>query len=164
MIRRRDDAIEGGTGATPAAGDSGVDVFGGAGVGSALPSLRVPGWALPLEPTADGEIPNERVRGVQDSARLVLEVSPGERRGRPGFGCAVHRMPRIESDDERHLAAALVEEALERWVPWLGVERVDVFGSKDGQIELQLGVGSRAYDLAVTHRYDRSADAFEGAS
>lgn len=66
--------------------------------------------------------------GPELTIRRVIETVPGERALQPSFGCAVHRLERVLDASERAVAAALIEESLERWVPWLGVSRVEVLG------------------------------------
>lgn len=63
-----------------------------------------------------------------ETIRRVIETAPGERPLLPEFGCEVHRLARILDASERSLAAALIEESLERFAPWLGVRRVEVLG------------------------------------
>jgi len=100
---------------------------GGTALGSRREGLRFRrGWSLPLRPGVGGAPLGERPDPVVDTARLILEVMPGERRLLPEFGCRMHLLGGLDSPEERHLAAVLVEEALRRWVPDLGAERADV--------------------------------------
>jgi len=87
-----------------------------------------------------------------ERARLVLEVVPGERRREPAFGCRVHFLPEIETEEDRQLAAALIEESLEIWLPALGVERARVDPSEDGVIHLRLRRGGAWQSLSIAHR------------
>jgi phage baseplate assembly protein W len=89
---------------------------------------------------------------VAERARLVLEIVPGERRREPAFGCRVHLLPEIETEEDRQLAAALIEESLEMWLPSLGVERARVDASEDGVIGLQLRQGGAWHPLSIAHR------------
>lgn len=87
-----------------------------------------------------------------ERARLVLEVVPGERRREPAFGCRVHFLPEIETEEDRQLAAALIEESLEIWLPALGIERARVDQSEDGVIHLRLRRGGAWQSLSIAHR------------
>jgi len=89
---------------------------------------------------------------IVERARLVLEVVPGERRREPAFGCRVHFLPEIETEEDRQLAAALIEESLEIWLPALGVERARVDPSEDGVIHLRLRRGGAWQSLSIAHR------------
>ncbi|MEM7231820.1 MAG: GPW/gp25 family protein [Planctomycetota bacterium] len=90
---------------------------------------RHPEWGLPLSPITHDSLIPQRDEILVDRLRRVLEVAPGERVLHPRFGCAVHRMSRIESPAERHVAAALIEEAIEEFLPDVDVQRVDVLES-----------------------------------
>ena len=63
---------------------------------------------------------------LAERMRLVLEVVPGERPLLPEFGCAVQHMKQISTPRERQVAAALIEDALERWLPSVRVVGVDM--------------------------------------
>jgi len=89
---------------------------------------------------------------MADRARLVLEIVPGERRREPAFGCRVHFLPEIETEEDRQLAAALIEESLEMWLPSLGVERARVDSSEEGVIGLRLRQGGSWHPLSISHR------------
>jgi hypothetical protein len=89
---------------------------------------------------------------VAGRARLVLEIVPGERRREPAFGCRVHFLPEIETEEDRQIAAALIEEAIETWLPGLGVERARVDSSEDGVLGLQIRRGGAWHPLSIKHR------------
>lgn len=113
---------------------------------------RVPGWRLPLLLGDDGAVPSTRGDAVADTARLVLEVVPGERPFLPEFGCRVHLLPVPATTAERQVMAALMEESLERWVPWLAAERVEVTAVEGRRIDVDLRAGGRWYRFAIAHR------------
>jgi phage baseplate assembly protein W len=97
--------------------------------------------------------PGAPYSALAERARLVLEIVPGERRLLPELGCRLHSLPHLATTAERQLAAACVEEALERWVPALGVERAEVTGSGRGWVDLRLRAGGAWHELRVTHRH-----------
>lgn len=104
-----------------------------------------------------GSWPREDAHGealspLARTARLVLEVVPGERRLLPEFGCRVHLLPAIATDADRRLAAALIEEALDLWAPSLRVDRADVTSAEDGAIAVVLRARGAAHALTITHR------------
>ena len=95
-------------------------------------------WTLPLELDAEGSFPDHRPRSVADTVRLVLGVAPGERRLLPGFGWEGHRFPDLDDPLPAQAAAVLAEDALRRWAPDLGVERVDVRGVRGSRVTLEV--------------------------
>ncbi|MFJ7187552.1 GPW/gp25 family protein [Streptomyces bacillaris] len=84
------------------------------------------GWAFPPRTDATGSI--ALVRGeheLEESIRLILATSPGERPMRPEFGCAVNDY--VFAPADAGTAGQLAYEvrlALERWEP--RIEVVDV--------------------------------------
>lgn len=86
------------------------------------------GWAFPLRTDQTGGIAlvsNERE--LEESIRLILATSPGERPMRPEFGCAVHDYVFAPADAATagDIAYA-VRVALERWEPRITLEDVIV--------------------------------------
>ena len=110
------------------------------------------GWSLPLEIQRDGRIRESDGGRLVERARLVLEVVPGERPLRPEFGCRVHYLASLQTAEERQLAAALLEEALQRWLPQFGVERVDVLDVDGGRLTIALLAAGRRQQLTLEHR------------
>ena len=96
-------------------------------------------------------------RAIVSTARRILEIVPGERRLLAAFGCRIHALDDLHRSEARELAAGLVEEALERWVPALGVERVEVREARGGWIRVALSVASRWHEFDIKHRRHTSA-------
>ncbi len=63
---------------------------------------------------------------MADTARLILGVAPGERRGLPVFGWEGHRLADLSTRVEREAACVFAEDALRRWAPDLRVNRVEI--------------------------------------
>ena len=105
------------------------------------------GWSLPFRLDGRG-----RQQPLVDTARLVLEVIPGERPLMPEFGCRLHHLTSLDGERERQIAAALVEEALERWTPWLGVERVEVLEAAQGEVRLALRARGSWHEMSLSLR------------
>ncbi|MFJ8251154.1 GPW/gp25 family protein [Streptomyces sp. NPDC094466] len=86
------------------------------------------GWAFPPRTDATGSI--ALVRGeheLEESIRLILATSPGERPMRPEFGCAVNDY--VFAPADAGTAGQLAYEvrlALERWEPRIEVTEVVV--------------------------------------
>jgi hypothetical protein len=100
-------------------------------------------------PSGAGALPSLQGLG---RARLVLEIAPGERRREPAFGCRVHLLPEIETAEDRQIAAALIEESLEMWLPDLRVERARVESSEDGVLGISLRREGAWHPLSIRHR------------
>jgi phage baseplate assembly protein W len=100
-------------------------------------------------------------RNDVERARLVLEVVPGERRFLPEFGCRMHLLPSIRTSAERHLAAALVEEALESWVPDLRFDKAEILGVEGAWIRLALRKHGSWHELRLAHRFPTSSNPFD---
>ena len=94
----------------------------------------------------------ERAEAVVSAARRVLEIVPRERRLLPEFGCRIHALGSLRTTRDRDLAAGLVEEALERWVPDLGIDRAEVRPSRDGWIRVAIHVAGRWSEFEIKHR------------
>ncbi len=94
----------------------------------------------------------EREEAVVSAARRVLEIVPRERRLLPEFGCRIHALGSLRTTRDRDLAAGLVEEALERWVPDLGIDRAEVRPSRDGWIRVAIHVVDGWSEFEIRHR------------
>ncbi len=95
-------------------------------------------WALPLRLDAAGRFLAGRPDPVADTARLILGVAPGERRGLPGFGWEGHRLADLSTAIEREAACVFAEEALRRWAPDLRVSRVEIRAADGRRVRLAL--------------------------
>lgn len=120
-------------------------------------SYRRAGWSLPLVPGPDGRLPAERSRPVEDTLRLVLDVVPGERRLLPEFGCRIHFLGALEDARSLALAASLVEEAIERWAPDLGADRVEVAPLDGPGAEVSVRAGGTWHRVRIPLRTPRDA-------
>jgi uncharacterized protein len=81
------------------------------------------GWAFPLRTDATGGIALvSREREIDESIRLILGTTPGERPMRPEFGCRVHDFVFAPPDSSTAGQMAYeVRLSLERWEP-----RIDI--------------------------------------
>ncbi|MFC4508350.1 MULTISPECIES: GPW/gp25 family protein [Streptomyces] len=86
------------------------------------------GWAFPPRTDATGSIALVRgEREIEESIRLVLATSPGERPMRPEFGCAVHDYVFAPADaGTAGQVAYEIRLALDRWEPRIEVVGIDV--------------------------------------
>jgi phage baseplate assembly protein W len=100
------------------------------------------GWAYPLRTDATGGIALvSREREIEESIRLILGTSPGERPMRPEFGCRIHDYVFAPADaGTSTLIAADVRIALERWEPRIILEGVTVSPDPGDQTVLYIDV------------------------
>lgn len=84
------------------------------------------GWAFPMSIDATGGVALvRRERELEDSMRLILATSYGERPMRPEFGCGIHEYVFAPADPSTAgMIAYEVRRSIERWEP--RVELVDV--------------------------------------
>jgi phage baseplate assembly protein W len=100
------------------------------------------GWAFPLRTDATGSVALvSREREIEESIRLILGTSPGERPMRPEFGCRVHDYVFAPADAETASRIATdVRIALERWEPRIELQGVSVAPDPDDQTVLYIDV------------------------
>lgn len=85
------------------------------------------GWSFPpqIDPQGGLALTNER-NELQQSIRVILSTSPGQRVMRPTFGCRLQEL--VFAPNNSHTAAQVrryVEEALGMWEPRINVLKVD---------------------------------------
>lgn len=86
------------------------------------------GWAFPLRTDATGRFALVRAeREIEESIRLILGTSPGERPMRPEFGCGIqdHIFAPADATTAGRIVAD-VRAALERWEPRIDVHDIEV--------------------------------------
>ena len=100
------------------------------------------GWTFPVETDRSGRIKLTRDdREIEDSIRLILATSPGERPMRPEFGCAVHEYVFAPADAATAGDIAYsVRVALEHWEPRIDLKDVVVHfdGVDDGVLFIEV--------------------------
>ncbi|MDR1626330.1 MAG: GPW/gp25 family protein [Spirochaetia bacterium] len=84
------------------------------------------GWAFPVGPDVSGAIGMSAYeRSVEESIRVILGTTRGERLMRPDFGCGINEMVFAPNSHRTvSLAEHYVREALERWEPRVIVREV----------------------------------------
>ncbi|AEY87693.1 MULTISPECIES: GPW/gp25 family protein [Streptomyces] len=101
------------------------------------------GWAFPPRTDATGSVALVRdEREIEESIRLILATSPGERPMRPEFGCALGDY--VFAPADAGTAGQLAYEvrlALERWEPRIEVAEVAVRFDEadDGVLYIDIG-------------------------
>lgn len=89
------------------------------------------GWKFPITTDVNGNIAlSSYEKSVEDSIRIILGTTPGERVMQPDFGCKINDI--IFSPDSSKtvsLAVHYIEEAIVRWEPRVILKSVK--GEKD---------------------------------
>ena len=100
------------------------------------------GWAFPVVADRSGRILLTRdEREIEDSIRLILATSPGERPMRPEFGCAVHDY--VFAPADATTAGAIgeaVRTSLRFWEPRIELDDVvvDFDGAQQGRLLIDI--------------------------
>ncbi|MEA3309347.1 MAG: GPW/gp25 family protein [Chloroflexota bacterium] len=108
------------------------------------------GLAFPLQANQRGEVALARgATDIEQSIRIILETSPGERVMRPEFGCRAKELlfaPRNATTEG--LMAYYVRRALRRWEPRINVLQVLVSPDleRDGVLLVEI-----SYAIKSTH-------------
>jgi phage baseplate assembly protein W len=86
------------------------------------------GWHFPLGVDGRGGIAMTRQeKDIEESIRIVVGTSKGERRMRPDFGCRIHELVFAPNNATTWgQVAQYVEEALGWWEPRIEVAEVEV--------------------------------------
>ncbi len=95
---------------------------------SVMSDILGTGFHFPLEVDGRGGIAmTRREKDIEESIRVILATSKGERRMRPDFGCRVHELVFAPNNATTWgQAAQYVEDALGWWEPRIEVLEVDV--------------------------------------
>ena len=96
------------------------------------------GWAFPMAIDSTGSVALvRRQREIEESIRLILGTSHGERPMRPEFGCGIH--DHVFSPADATTAGRIaydVRTSLDRWEPRIDVTDVEVTSAPNDQSTL----------------------------
>ena len=108
------------------------------------------GWAFPLQFSPRGQIALARgERDIEQSIRIILETTPGERIMRPEFGCRAKELlfaPRNAVTEG--MLREYVEDAMARWEPRIDVTSVTVTNDPSNDGAWLVGIH---YTIKATH-------------
>jgi hypothetical protein len=98
------------------------------------------GWAFPVSSDIKGGIKfSQYEKSIEESIRIILNTTPGERLMRPGFGCMINEMvfspnrPQAITQAEHY-----VREAIIQWEPRVILQEVK--GSPDPDNETVVNI------------------------
>jgi len=100
------------------------------------------GWRFPVSTDETDAIEvSTGARDVEESIRIILATTPGERVMRPTFGCGIHEFVFATVDTTTlNLVESTVEEALVEWEPRIEVRDVDASTEhlSDGRLDIHV--------------------------
>lgn len=96
------------------------------------------GFAFPVAPSPDGQLAwRAGPEKIEESIRIILETSPGERVMRPAFGCGLRRfLMQPNTSATRSQIAREVERSLVEHEPRINVTQVRVLPDEDPALVL----------------------------
>ncbi len=108
------------------------------------------GWVFPpsIGPQGGMALTSERTE-LDQSIRIILSTSPGQRVMRPNFGCRLYEL--VFAPNNSHTAAQArryVEEALGMWEPRIRVTKVDARPDEQERSRLIIYI---QYQVKATH-------------
>lgn len=91
------------------------------------------GWAFPVRMDVHGNIASSSYeKSVEESIRIILGTTPGERVMRPDFGCKINDLVFApDSSKTVSLAEHYIEEALVKWEPRIILKSVSGLQDED---------------------------------
>ena len=106
------------------------------------------GWGFPLRADSHGAIALvSDEREIEESIRIVLATSYGERAFRPDFGCRIHDYVFAPvTAGTAGMLAFEVRESLERWESRITVDDVQVSYDSDDQAVVYIDIRYRIND------------------
>jgi uncharacterized protein len=89
------------------------------------------GWAFPVAADVHGDVAfSSCEKSVEESIRIILSTTPGERVMHPDFGCNINKILFSPNSPKTiSLAVHYIEEAIVKWEP--RVILTDVTGTQD---------------------------------
>ncbi|MDR1932185.1 MAG: GPW/gp25 family protein [Spirochaetales bacterium] len=110
------------------------------------------GWAFPVGPDPRGEVEMSGYeKSVEQSIRIILGTTPGERLMRPDFGCRINEIVFAPNSHRSvSLAEYYVREALVRWEPRIIVDEVK--GESDASDPVRVNVRIR-YEIRSVNTF-----------
>lgn len=108
------------------------------------------GFSFPFrfDPATGGVAMSADEENIRENITILLSTRPGERQMLPLYGCRIHELlfaPQTHATAT--LAAAYVEEALNRWEPRIKAVRVEASPQPGGTLSLRV-----EYKIVATNR------------
>ncbi len=100
------------------------------------------GWSYPVAADVTGVIKtSSHEKSIEESIRLILSTTPGERLMHPDFGCVINEMVFSPNSSRTiSLSAQYVKEALIKWEPRIIVKDVHGTIDPDNPVTVQIHI------------------------
>jgi Bacteriophage baseplate protein W len=110
------------------------------------------GWKFPIQIDANRVAVSRYVASVEDSIRIILGTSRGERVMRPDFGADLKRLVFSPNNTSTAgLAIFHVQEALRKWEPRIQLLRVDANPDRENSQILLVTIDYRIVSTNTEH-------------
>ncbi len=98
------------------------------------------GWSFPVARSIKGSIEfSQYEKSIEESIRIILGTSPGERLMRPDFGCLINEIIFFPNNSKAiRMAEAYIREAIIKWEPRVILKEVK--GEADPQHPASLNI------------------------
>lgn len=103
------------------------------------------GWQFPVETDRTGDVKlSAGEADIEESIRIIIGTSKGERAMRPEFGCGIHDHVFTAVDASTlNLVQTTVEEDLTRWEPRIDVQNVEASTEELAEGKLLISIDYR---------------------
>jgi hypothetical protein len=100
------------------------------------------GWAFPVAIDETGSLKISYFeKSIEESIRIILSTSKGERVMRPDFGCEVGEMVFAPNNSATHnLICHYIEEALIKWEPRIILDKVEAIADEDDEARININI------------------------
>jgi phage baseplate assembly protein W len=100
------------------------------------------GWAFPVQPDIQGSIQfSQYEKSIEESIRIILNTTPGERLMRPDFGCLINEMVFTPNRPQSITQAEhYVRQAIIRWEPRVILKEVRGEADPDNEVAVNIHI------------------------
>lgn len=100
------------------------------------------GWSFPVVPDVQGRVKfSQHEKSIEESIRIILNTTPGERLMRPDFGCAINEMIFTPNTPQSiTLAEHYITEAIIKWEPRVILKEVKGEPDKDNPVLVNIKI------------------------
>ena len=100
------------------------------------------GWKFPVEVDVHGNIATSSYeKNIEESIRIILSTTPGERGMHPDFGCKINENVFFPNSSRTvSLAVHYVEEAIVKWEPRVILKSVTGEADSDNPVKINIKI------------------------
>ncbi len=110
------------------------------------------GFSFPVQHNVNGSLAlSSYEKSIEESIRIILSTTPGERIMRPDFGCAINEIVFSPNSSRTvSLAAKYIYEAIVKWEPRVIVK--DVAGTHDADNPVRININIK-YEIRSVNTF-----------